>query len=94
MKKFKKTKLLVLVLTSCNLFAQTYSVEKNVMVPMRDGIKLATDIYFPAEKGKGLDGTFPVIFHRTPYNKESINLNSIDFFCKNGVRISMYIIPG
>jgi len=40
-------------------------VEKNSMVPMRDGAKLATDIYRPAEEGR-----FPVLLSRLPYNKE------------------------
>jgi putative CocE/NonD family hydrolase len=34
-----------------------------VMVPMRDGVRLATDVYLP----KG-DGPFPVVFVKTPYN--------------------------
>ena len=54
------------------------------MVPMRDGVKLATDIYLPAHDGMKLDGKFPVIFQRTPYNKEPKNLDGIDFYCKNG----------
>jgi putative CocE/NonD family hydrolase len=41
-------------------------IEKNVMVPMRDGIKLATDIYYPAEGGR-----VPVLVMRLPYSKES-----------------------
>ncbi len=40
------------------------------MVPMRDGVRLATDIYFPASDGKRLPGRFPAILERTPYNKE------------------------
>ena len=36
----------------------------NVKVPMRDGVHLSADIYFPA----GLSGPFPVILGRTPYN--------------------------
>ncbi|MGH9722677.1 MAG: CocE/NonD family hydrolase, partial [Bryobacteraceae bacterium] len=44
-------------------------VEENVMAPMRDGVKLATDVYRPARDGKALDGKFPVILIRTPYNK-------------------------
>jgi putative CocE/NonD family hydrolase len=40
-------------------------VEKSVLVPMRDGIKLSTDLYFP----QGVDGRLPVILSRTPYNK-------------------------
>jgi uncharacterized protein len=40
-------------------------IEKNIMVPMRDGIKLAADVYRPAE-----GGPFPVIVQRLPYNKD------------------------
>jgi predicted acyl esterase len=43
----------------------------NVMVAMRDGVKLATDIYRPVRNGQPVDGKFPVILMRTPYNKES-----------------------
>jgi uncharacterized protein len=45
-------------------------VERDVMVPMRDGVRLATDIYFPARDGQRLSGKFPAILERTPYNKE------------------------
>ena len=41
----------------------------NVMVPMRDGVKLATDIYRPAHNGAPVDGKFPTLLLRTPYNK-------------------------
>jgi len=40
-------------------------IERNVSVPMRDGVKLAADIYRPAA-----DGAYPVLLLRTPYNKE------------------------
>ncbi|MBD3183505.1 CocE/NonD family hydrolase [Candidatus Poribacteria bacterium] len=40
---------------------------QTVMVPMRDGVKLATDIYLPTG-----DGPWPVILIRTPYNKEGV----------------------
>lgn len=49
--------------------AQDFTVETNVAVPMRDGIALATDIYFPATNGVKKPGKFPVILSRTPYNK-------------------------
>lgn len=42
----------------------------NVMVPMRDGVRLATDIYRPASNGSAIEGKFPVILERTPYDKE------------------------
>ena len=40
-------------------------VEKSVMVPMSDGVKLSTDLYFPEGAGDKL----PVIVIRTPYDK-------------------------
>lgn len=36
-------------------------VEEKVMMPMRDGIRLATDIYRPKA-----DGTYPIIFQEHP----------------------------
>jgi putative CocE/NonD family hydrolase len=43
---------------------------KNVMVPMRDGVHLATDIYRPALNGEPVQGKLPLLLQRTPYNKE------------------------
>ena len=40
--------------------------EKSVFVPMRDGVRLSTDLYFP----DGVDGKLPVIMVRTPYGKD------------------------
>ncbi|HVU16702.1 MAG TPA: CocE/NonD family hydrolase [Candidatus Didemnitutus sp.] len=39
------------------------------MVPMRDGVHLATDIHQPARAGIAVDGRWPVILIRTPYDK-------------------------
>src|SRR3954471_24416543 len=39
-------------------------VERKVMMPMPDGVRLATDIYRP----KGATGKIPTIWVRTPYN--------------------------
>lgn len=44
--------------------AQRISVERDVMVPMRDGVRLATDVYLPPGPGP-----FPVLLERTPYDK-------------------------
>ncbi len=43
---------------------ESASVEKKMMVPMRDGVRLATDVYAP----KDSEGPLPTIFLRTPYN--------------------------
>jgi hypothetical protein len=48
------------------------AVSKNVMVTMRDGVRLATDIYRPAVNGLPAPGKLPVILERTPYNKDGI----------------------
>jgi predicted acyl esterase len=38
----------------------------DVMVPMRDGTQLATDLYLPAQDGKPRSGRFPALLMRTP----------------------------
>lgn len=43
---------------------------KNVMIPMRDGVRLATDIYRPAMGAEVAEGRLPTVLERTPYNKE------------------------
>ncbi len=45
-------------------------VVKDVMIPMRDGIKLAADIYRPAIDGVPLEDKLPILLQRTPYGKE------------------------
>ncbi|HEX5413298.1 MAG TPA: CocE/NonD family hydrolase [Terriglobia bacterium] len=49
---------------------QSYAVLKDEMVPMRDGVRLATDIYFPARNGARIQGKLPAILERTPYDKD------------------------
>ena len=66
---------------------QQYGVvrDDDVMVPMRDGVSLATDIYFPASDGRRADGKFPVLLERTPYNKRRPgNVTDGKFFARRG----------
>jgi len=42
---------------------------ENMPVTMRDGVRLATDIYRPARNGRPVDDPRPVLLHRTPYDK-------------------------
>lgn len=58
-------------------------VEADVMVSMRDGVRLATDLYFPAKNGVKLGGTFPVILTRTPYNKGGAKKHA-EYFARHG----------
>lgn len=56
-------------LTPAEPVTEDVVVHRNVMIPMRDGIRLATDIYRPATGGRPLEDPRPVIFERTPYDK-------------------------
>ena len=42
---------------------------ENVLVTMRDGVRMATDVYRPARGGRPLTDPRPVLLHRTPYDK-------------------------
>ncbi len=55
------------------------------MAAMRDGVRLASDIYRPAKNGVPLDGIFPVLLQRTPYSKtrEDLVLEAL-FFTSHG----------
>ena len=45
------------------------AIDRDVMVPMRDGVRLATDVHRPARNGTPLPERFPVLVERTPYDK-------------------------
>jgi putative CocE/NonD family hydrolase len=76
MKSFKIIAFFLLLVVSGHGWAQEKNileqlqeiaiVDQKVMMPMRDGVRLATDIYRPKT-----DKPVPVIFSRTPYNFNS-----------------------
>jgi putative CocE/NonD family hydrolase len=57
---------------------------------MRDGIELATDLYFPHV---GEEGPFPVILMRTPYNKKILNGYG-DYFSRQGFVYAIQDVRG
>ena len=59
-------------------------VERNVQVRMRDGVHLATDVYYPVENGRRLEGKLPAVLVRTPYNKAAWGVRFTKFFAQNG----------
>ncbi len=74
---FRIPTLIVVLLLVQNFYAQTEEdilskldeiaiIDQKVMMPMRDGVRLATDIYRPKTTEK-----VPIIFSRTPYNFNS-----------------------
>ena len=65
--------LLSILITSTLVLSQVstneqghFVLDKNVPVPMRDGVVLRADVLRPAEAGK-----FPVLVYRTPYGKDA-----------------------
>ena len=65
----------------------TYGIvlAKDVMVAMRDGTRLASDVYRPAVDGEPVDDSFPTILCRTPYDKTDRRYTEIaDFFVPHG----------
>jgi putative CocE/NonD family hydrolase len=60
------------------------------MVPMRDGIRLATDVYRPAREGEIVEGSYPTILCRTPYDKTDKRYIEIaDFFVPHGYTVCL-----
>jgi predicted acyl esterase len=63
-------------------------LDKAVGVPMRDGIKLSTEIYRPAGVEKA-----PVILVRTPYKKEMSELQA-RFYARRGYAFAIQDVRG
>lgn len=63
-----------------------YRAEVDVMVPMRDGVKLATDLYFPADYDADAKpaAKLPVLLVRTPYGKGNGNSGDGKYFAPRG----------
>jgi putative CocE/NonD family hydrolase len=63
----------------------TYEVDitKEIWIPMRDGIRLAADLYRP----KGVAGKLPVILMRTPYSKDLWPPVDAKFFASHGFAV-------
>jgi hypothetical protein len=47
---------------------------KNVMIPMRDGVRLAADLYLPDQPDR--DAPFPVVVEYIPYRKDEIDFST------------------
>ena len=84
MKKITLFGLISLLMNIHILWAQTDNadttiVKETVMVPMRDGVRLATDIYRLKNAGPS-----PVLVGRTPYGKDNPRLPDWERFVKAG----------
>ncbi len=89
--------ILILFLIGSNLnslcnegYNTNYAIRKeNSMIPMRDGIKLSTDIFFPGD----LNEQLPVILIRTPLNKTSMGYMSY-YFASQGYIVAVQDVRG
>jgi len=65
------------------------SRQHNVMVPMRDGVRLAADVYLPAKDGQPLAERRPTILMRSPYGKGSAEKGHSDaqYFARHGYAV-------
>lgn len=58
-------------------------IERDVMVQMRDQVKLATDVYYP--QGQASSEALPVLLERTPYDKQDPERSArASFFARHG----------
>ena len=63
---------------------------RNVYAEMRDGVRLAADLHFPAQDGQPLAGPFPVLLQRTPYNKSTeVKDLEADFYAARGYVVAI-----
>lgn len=73
-------------------------VSRDVMIPMRDGVRLASDIYRPADSsGEPVKGKFPTIVGRTSYDKSNpvIWIRPVaEFFVPRGYAVVLQDLRG
>src|SRR5262245_54184876 len=73
------------------------AIAKDIMVPMRDGVCLATDIYRPALDGEPVPGRFPTILGRTSYDKTNLQMwvaPVAEFFTTRGYVVVLQDLRG
>ena len=64
--------------------------QRHVYMEARDGVRLAADLHRPARDGNTLDGPFPVLLQRTPYNKSTeVRDLEADFFAARGYIVAV-----
>lgn len=69
-------------------------VERDVAIVVRDGTRLAADLYRPARDGKPVDGRFPTLLTRTPYSKGDGNAAEGKFYAARGYNVVVNDVRG
>lgn len=62
---------------------------RDVFVAMRDGVKLATDVFLPAQTGR-----WPAILVRTPYSRHDPSIRGYRFFVQHGYALVVQDLRG
>ena len=68
------------------------SVQRDVHIPMRDGTRLAGDLYLPATAG-----SWPVLLERTPYNKSTSSETTLaapEYYASRGYGVMLQDVRG
>lgn len=73
-------------------YAPGVKLEKNVRIPMRDGVRLAADLYVPAD----VPGPLPVVMEYIPYRKDEVptGLRFYSYLPQNGYIVARVDIRG
>lgn len=74
-------------------YADGVKVEKNVLIPMRDGVRLAADVYLPDPDPSE---PVPVVMEYIPYRKDEVTPGSrfYEYFPKHGYAVARVDIRG
>jgi putative CocE/NonD family hydrolase len=88
--------LLYVILCAAPAAAQTAApaVLHDLMAPMRDGVRLAADVYLPAPLEQRPRGGWPTILMRTPYDKTVRAGPFASFFAARGYAVAVQDIRG
>ena len=62
--------------------------ERNVMIAMRDGKHMATDVYRPTRGGVVMPERLPVLLQRTPYDKSKAQVNA-EYLARHGYVVAV-----
>lgn len=76
-----------------------YTVFRNVRIPMRDGVELSSNIYFPSDGGKvDFSLAYPAVVVRTPYmdSQEDVSCPPFSdyFMCERGYVVVLNAVRG
>ena len=73
--------------------AASVEVRRDIMVPMRDGVRLAADLYLPTGSGPAAPGRFPTLVSRTPYNRAGLRAEA-EFYAQRGYAVVAQDVRG